>query len=305
MGAIKFLPLKYRRAICEAMLKKDLVSTVEIIDVGSFNRASFLTQSLKKTVSLHTFDINLDENDFSDYREHHHHRVLVGASKCKKNFFLTKKRECSSFYKPNFETIKHYRHPERFDIDEVIQIDTDMLDNLIDIENNIDFVKIDTQGAELDVLKGGEKTLLNVTAVQIELSFLDIYSSAPLYFDVLKYLDDLGFMVVDTGVVSWNTSDKGNAKYHDGVAAFGDFLLVKRKFLTDSLLEQSSVRKSCHLIFILVMLGYPLVALDVVNSLSSIAPKTAAAIKKIVLQSIPNMAPHPFGRKVKPDYGDF
>lgn len=60
-----------------------------------------------------------------------------------------------------------------------------------------DFIKIDTQGYELEILKGGEKTLSAATFVLLEVSFLDIYKNCPLVEDVLSFMKERGFVVYD------------------------------------------------------------------------------------------------------------
>ncbi|MGI2299991.1 FkbM family methyltransferase [Candidatus Cardinium hertigii] len=56
-----------------------------------------------------------------------------------------------------------------------------------------DFLKIDVQGYELEVLKNGIKTLLDVSAVHIEVSFVQKYTSQPLFRDIDYFLSNLGF----------------------------------------------------------------------------------------------------------------
>lgn len=60
-----------------------------------------------------------------------------------------------------------------------------------------DFIKIDTQGYELEILKGGENTLANAMFVLLEVSFLDIYLNCPLAADVISYMNARGFVIYD------------------------------------------------------------------------------------------------------------
>src|SRR5690349_17853274 len=53
---------------------------------------------------------------------------------------------------------------------------------------DIDFIKLDTQGAELDVLCGGDRTLATVRALEVEVEFNPIYMNQPLFGDVDKFL---------------------------------------------------------------------------------------------------------------------
>ncbi|HEY1720542.1 MAG TPA: FkbM family methyltransferase [Magnetospirillaceae bacterium] len=57
-----------------------------------------------------------------------------------------------------------------------------------------EILKVDTQGTELDVLKGAERTLQSRTAAIIcEVEFAPIYQDQPLFADVERWLRDRGF----------------------------------------------------------------------------------------------------------------
>jgi FkbM family methyltransferase len=60
-----------------------------------------------------------------------------------------------------------------------------------------DLVKIDVQGAELDVLAGAGETLRDVSALVIELSLIDYNKNAPLIAEVMAAVDRLGFKCAD------------------------------------------------------------------------------------------------------------
>jgi FkbM family methyltransferase len=60
-----------------------------------------------------------------------------------------------------------------------------------------DFIKLDTQGYEIEILKGGSKAMHSAEVVLMEVSFLEIYKGAPLFIDVIKHMSDWGFQVYD------------------------------------------------------------------------------------------------------------
>lgn len=61
-----------------------------------------------------------------------------------------------------------------------------------------DFLSIDTQGAELAILRGARSCLEQRTiAVQLEVSFTPLYQNAPLFCDIDQHMRGLGFMLVD------------------------------------------------------------------------------------------------------------
>lgn len=61
----------------------------------------------------------------------------------------------------------------------------------------VDFMKLDVEGAELDILKAGTAVLENCVALKVECSFLDQRVDQPLIWDVLQFLTRTGFEVVD------------------------------------------------------------------------------------------------------------
>lgn len=54
-------------------------------------------------------------------------------------------------------------------------------------------LKIDVQGSELAVLRGGRQTLAAVDSVLVECSFVEFYDGQPLADDVISFLRELGF----------------------------------------------------------------------------------------------------------------
>lgn len=57
-----------------------------------------------------------------------------------------------------------------------------------------DFIKIDTQGSELDILNGSTEFISNVSLAYIELPIIVYNQGAPLISDYLERLRDLGFI---------------------------------------------------------------------------------------------------------------
>lgn len=109
-------------------------------------------------------------------------------------FFKTKdSRGCTgnSYYK---EKTKHYSE------DRVIRVDKKMitLDTLFKDKNIVfDFAKLDTQGSELDILKGGKKTLSTCKYILIETSLKYYNEGVPLKDDIINFMIDFGYNKYD------------------------------------------------------------------------------------------------------------
>lgn len=61
----------------------------------------------------------------------------------------------------------------------------------------IDLVKLDVQGSELDVIKGGRNTIKNTTFVLAEVSLTQYNQGAPLMDSVVDEMVSMGFCIAD------------------------------------------------------------------------------------------------------------
>lgn len=74
---------------------------------------------------------------------------------------------------------------------------TETLDNVAAGMPGPIFLKIDVQGAELEVLRGGEQTLSRSEIVQLEIAMLSYNKDAPSFLEVISYMDRSGFVPYD------------------------------------------------------------------------------------------------------------
>jgi hypothetical protein len=56
-------------------------------------------------------------------------------------------------------------------------------------------LKLDIQGFELEALKGARMSLSKFKIVQVELSFIPVYEKAPLYREVIDFLEQNDFEI--------------------------------------------------------------------------------------------------------------
>jgi FkbM family methyltransferase len=98
-----------------------------------------------------------------------------------------------SLFKPNRPLLEKFQN-----LHEVVTlkaehpVQTRRLDDLPEV-GDVDFVKIDVQGAELAVFQGGERVLRNAVLVQTEVEFVEIYENQPLFADVDRQLRACGY----------------------------------------------------------------------------------------------------------------
>ena len=110
---------------------------------------------------------------------------------------LTRFPQSSSLYEPSPEAIE--RHPALIAHEEIDRrtVTLTTLDEWIDKAGAPapDFVKLDIQGAELDVLRSSPRALESVRALEVEVEFQPLYRDQPLFADVDAYLREQGFVL--------------------------------------------------------------------------------------------------------------
>jgi hypothetical protein len=103
---------------------------------------------------------------------------------------------CSSLYKPNEKLLKLYHNLDVAYLKAIRTIETMSLDSFATEYSitAVDFLKLDIQGAELEVFKGGAEVLAEVVALVCEVEFVPLYEEQPLFGDVCAYLSSTELM---------------------------------------------------------------------------------------------------------------
>jgi len=116
--------------------------------------------------------------------------------------YVTRYPACSSLYPPNQSFLSRFVGGE-LSMQVVLEetIETTTLDDFCHAEgiSSIDFLPIDTQGADLRILQGSENLLKNLLFLKVEVEFTRLYENQPLFSDVDVYLRDKGFSLLDFG----------------------------------------------------------------------------------------------------------
>jgi FkbM family methyltransferase len=99
----------------------------------------------------------------------------------------------TSLLEPNANLLSYlHGFPEWGKVEERISIPTVRLDDVSEI-SNIDYLKIDIQGAELEVFRNGTDRLRDCLVIHTEVEFLPMYEGQPLFSEVEMFLREQGF----------------------------------------------------------------------------------------------------------------
>jgi FkbM family methyltransferase len=172
--------------------------------------------------------------------------TALGASAGRATLNITTLANMSSTLMPNEPLLSTFRKKgEDVTIVDRLEMNVDTLDRICAADGrSVDALKVDTQGSELTILAGAEQAMTDsVLLAEVELSFLERYIGQALAAEVLTYMADRGFDLIElhrpkryraknrSGVVSPGArSDQrsGRVAYADGIFFIQEQRLLAR-----------------------------------------------------------------------------
>lgn len=128
-------------------------------------------------------------------------QCAVGSSECMLTMNLTTDDKCSSLLKPTNELQRRLPKATICGAEQVCLRTLDSICQEHARDDDACYIKIDVQGYEAEVLKGGQQCLARAKAVEVELSLIDCYDKAPRFFEVVSHLHEHDFNLVYTARV--------------------------------------------------------------------------------------------------------
>ena len=139
----------------------------------------------------------------------------------KKLFILDNRLGSSSMYKPDIKNFDLHEIKKddykNYDVTRTTEIECDSIKNLLselDLKN-LDYLKVDTQGAVLEIIKG--LGVYRPLLIKIETHIYSMYKNVPSWHKLLNLLYELNYVIID-----W----KGIGKHNTRVPAEMDMILI-------------------------------------------------------------------------------
>ena len=187
--------------IIKNILNENKIIALDVGAQGGFNSDNFFPKKYNYFFEDILIEpIETEAQKFKDKRYVINKGVWSKKEK-KRLFILDNRLGSSSMFEPNkinfdLHNIKKDNF-KNYDVTRIIEIDCDSISNLLpelDIKN-LDYLKVDTQGAELEIIKGlgNYRPLL----IKIEAHIFSMYKNAPSWHKILNLLYELNYVVID------------------------------------------------------------------------------------------------------------
>ena len=188
-------------SMLEKFLEKNKIVALDVGAQGGFNSDTFFPKKYD-----HFFDEILIEPIDSEAKKIKNKKFVINkglwSEKIKKKLYILDNRlGSSSMYEPNINSFDLHNIQEKkyddYKVTRSIEIECDTLANqLMSLNiNNLDYLKIDTQGAEFEILKGlgNFRPLL----IKIEAHFFSMYKNVPSWHKLINLLYELNYVLID------------------------------------------------------------------------------------------------------------
>lgn len=141
----------------------------------------------------------------------------------------------SSLLAPNTDFISSYCYAPAMKVLRTMRVNVTTLDTVCARERlRPDALKLDVQGAELDVLRGGGSVLPTTLVVEAEVEFNEVYARQPLFGDLDRYLRDRGWLLLGLRRALWRRRAAAAPVSAGGTLMHGDALWVNAARLADA-----------------------------------------------------------------------
>ena len=203
------------------LLKNEKIISLDVGAQGGFNSDKFFPSKYNCFFKEILIEPIKSEAEKLKNKKFTINKGLWSKKEKKKLYILDNRLGSSSLYEPDekFFDIHNLRKVDynNYKVTRSVEIECDTLTNqLTELEvKKLDYLKIDTQGAELEILKGiGDYRPL---LIKIEAHFFSIYKNVPSWNKLVNFLYDLNYSLIDL---------KGIGNHSSRIPAEADMIFI-------------------------------------------------------------------------------
>jgi FkbM family methyltransferase len=179
-------------------------SSIHIADIGARFGIDAKWAPLNAVATIYAFDADAQECERLNKDAPAnicYYPFALGDKAQEANLYITIEPACSSLYRPIAalsETVPGLNCIALVREQTVTLVTLDDWRHSAEVDS-LTYLKLDTQGSELDILKGAIDSLVDVELVEIEVEFNPIYVGQPLFGDVDHFMRAQGFALWHLG----------------------------------------------------------------------------------------------------------
>ncbi len=216
------------RKIIKNLLNDNKIFALDVGAQGGFNSDNFFPNKYNSFFEDILIEPIKEEAEKLKEKKYVINKGLWSKKEKKKLYILGNRLGSSSMYEPDPQTFELHniktKDFENYKVTRITEVECDTLANqLSKLEiKTLDYLKIDTQGAELEILKGlgNYRPLL----IKIEAHFFSMYKDVPSWNQLLNKLFEFNYVLIDwKGIGSHSTRIPAEAEmifipnFHDKI----------------------------------------------------------------------------------------
>lgn len=181
----------------------DLNSGLNIIDIGCRGSLDPKWKPIENMVNLNGFDPDAEECNRlahvpNNFKSVTYHPYAVAGHSGSALLYKTQNEFCTSLLKPDAPWLRRFAFHEMFQVLDEQSINVVSLGDIIEFKDlDLDILKSDSQGLELEILKGAGGLLDRAIYVETESGFTPNYINESTQAQVDEYMRSKGFLLFD------------------------------------------------------------------------------------------------------------
>lgn len=233
------------------------MKNLTVIDIGAFGGIADGWKSIGQTVDMHAFEANksecirLSKEVGDEVASLNFYPTAISGKTGPQTFHHTKSPRCSSLVEPDPSVFEMYARlgtlrNERSRVIKEESLDTLSLDDFCAQQGiKPDFVKLDTQGNEFEILSEGSLSVLpDILGLEIEVEFIKLYKEQALFTDIDLFLRGKGFSLIGLLRNHWkmNDTEECPSGLPGGRLTYADALYFREDLFTKASVRDEAIK---------------------------------------------------------------
>ncbi len=206
---------------------------IRLVDVGARGGIDARWKPFHSILEVIAFEPDADEcsrlNTFAwPYAVKWIPAALGAADGERVTLHICKQPGCSSLLVPNDSLCRNFAYGPNMEVVRSVPLVLSRMDSVVGVQPDV--IKVDTQGTEIDVLKGAGALLDKTVAVELEVEFIPQYREQALFSDIDLFMRAQGFLLRGLRRSYWRNDARFTHPF-GGQLIHGDALYIRPEMI--------------------------------------------------------------------------